>query len=256
MNQPAGLLRATHRSVSVDEIAGMLEMRVYEPGLTAREVAQRSRQASLLGLAAVICRPEHVRAAAQAVTGTGVRVGVGVCTVLDHHTPRAPLAHPSALAEETLRLTEAGATSVALLVTRRRLEIDHGRSFARALSAVTTAARSHGATSRAIIDAEPKDGTQALAAVRLCADAGVSLIQAGSWEGPRASFDTLHAMRAALNPDIDLKWTAPVRSLDLLLLTIAEGANRFNGDAQALIQEAENRAPWLPLVVPHRGWDY
>jgi deoxyribose-phosphate aldolase len=252
MEYPAGLVRATRRSVSVDEIKGMLELRVYGPEACAHEVTEQATQASRLRLAAVICRPEHVPAAAHAVAGTEVEV----CTGLDFHAPRAPLAHPRALAHETVRLVDAGATSVALTVTQQRLEIDGGRALARALGAVTAAARSHAATSRAIIDPISRDCSQALAAARLCADAGVSLIQAGSWEGPRASFDSLHAFRGVLSPDIQLKWTTPVRTIDLLLLTIAEGANRFNGDVHALIQEAENRAPWLPMVVPDRGWDY
>ena len=252
MDYPPGLGRATRRSVSVDEIRKMLEMRVYGPDVPTHEVTRQSRQAALLRIAAVICQPEHVRAAAQAVAGTEV----DVCTAVDFHAPRAPLAHPTTLAEETLRLVDAGSTSVALMVTQQRLEVDGGRAFARALGAVTTAACSRGATSRAIIDPMSRDCRQALAAARLCADAGVSLIQVGCWDGPRASFDTLNLFREMLGPDIALKWTTPVRTIDLLLLTMAEGANRFNCNVQALIQEAEDRAPWLPLVVPNRGWDY
>jgi len=230
----------------------MLEMRLVGPHVSAEEVAQRSRQASSLGLAAVICRPEHLGAAAQAVAGTGV----GVCTAVDFHTPRAPLADPCALAAETLRLAEAGATSLGLVATRQRLDVDGGRTFARALAAVTSAARSCGATSRALVDPDPSSRSQPRAAARLCADAGASLIQAGSWDGPRANFDYLRQFRTILGPDILLKWTTPVRTIDVLLLGVAEGANRFNGDVQALIQEAENRSQWLPMTVPLPRWDY
>lgn len=252
MNGFPGVASVNRRSVLVTEVLKMLEMRVFGPQVSAQEVAQRSRQASLLGLGAVICRPEHIRTAAHAVAGTGVEV----CTAVDFHTPRAPLPDPRALALKSLRLAEAGATSLALIATRQRLEVDGGRPFARALAAVTAAAHSCGATSRALVDTGPRDRSHAHAAARLCADAGVSLIQAGAWEGPRANFDHIREFRATIGPDIRLKWTTPVRSIDVLLLGMAEGANRFNGDVQGLIHQIETQALGRPMVIPHRGWDY
>jgi hypothetical protein len=63
-------------------------------------------------------------------------------------------------------------------------------------------------------------------------------------------------MRAALPDDVSLKWTFPVRSLDSMLICIAEGVDRFNGDPEALLKSAERHTALGPLIVPVRGLDY
>jgi deoxyribose-phosphate aldolase len=238
--------------MSVEEVAKVLEIRAHEPGITAEQVAQQARQASLLGLAAILCRPEHVRAAAEAVRGTGVEVG----TAVDFHGRNMPLDAATVLTEKTKALVHRGATTIALVATQQRLDVDCGRAFASAVQAVTAAAREQGAVSRVVIDVGRMDLEQELAAARLCLDAGASLIQVGVWDGRRANFGHMRQMRDALGPGVPLKWTAPVRSIDVLLLAVAEGMDRFNGDVISLLDEAESRAAWLPLTVPVQGWDY
>jgi hypothetical protein len=47
-----------------------------------------------------------------------------------------------------------------------------------------------------------------------------------------------------------------VRSIDALLLGVAEGADRFNADVEKLLQQTRARAPWTPLTIPLTGHDY
>jgi deoxyribose-phosphate aldolase len=224
-------------------------MRLYEPATSADDVACRGRYAVELGLAAVICRPEHVAAAAKSVHGSQV----GVCTALDftHRTPALP--DPGTLAEEAFCLAGAGATSIAIVVTSARLQDDR---FGHALDAITRGAGRADATSRALIDIQDMTLEQAVAAAVLARNAGASEVQVGSFTNARASFTLLREFRSALGPDVRLKWTRPVRSIDALLLGVAEGADLFNADIDLLLAEATHRQSWLPLSVPLSGHDY
>jgi deoxyribose-phosphate aldolase len=60
-------------------------------------------------------------------------------------------------------------------------------------------------------------------------------------------------MRDALGPDVLLKWTQPVRSLETMLLCIAEGVGRFNGDVRRIMASAQYSARLGPLTVPVPG---
>jgi deoxyribose-phosphate aldolase len=224
-------------------------MRLYQPALSAHDVACRGRHAADLGLAAVICRPEHVAVAAESVNGSQV----GVCTALDF-TYRGPaLPDPSVIAAEAFNLAEAGATSIALVLSSERLQDDR---CVEALAAITRSAVGAGATSRALIDIQGMTLEQAIAAAVLARDAGAALIQAGSWTNSRASFTLLREFRSVLGPDVQVKWTRPVRSIDALLLGAAEGADLFNADTDSLLAEATRRQSWLPLSIPVIGHDY
>jgi deoxyribose-phosphate aldolase len=48
----------------------------------------------------------------------------------------------------------------------------------------------------------------------------------------------------------------PVRSLDAMLLCVAEGVGRFNADVQHIMATAQLRAQFGPLIVPLPGLDY
>jgi deoxyribose-phosphate aldolase len=238
--------------LTASDVAGMLEIRAHWPEMTEDDVRERAIDAARHRLAGLVCRPEHVSVAAEPLR----ELPVDVVTAVDFHYRHEPLGSPEALAEETRRLAGLGATSLALILTVERLVVDAGRSAGRALSAVTAAAKECGAESRTLIATKEMDLGEALDAARISRDHGAELVQAGSWEGPRANFAHLRQLRVVLGPDIQLKWTTPVRNLDVLLLALAEGADRFNGDVEAILGEAKGRSAWMPITVPVRGWDY
>lgn len=240
------------RSMTVADVAACLEVRLYYPGLSDTGVAGASRRAAEQGVATVLCRPEQVPFVAEAVHG----FDVGVVTVLDFHTPRDRLPPPRVLAAATLQLAEFGATEVAIVATRDRLEAGHGHPFRRCLEAVTAAAQRMGATSRVLIDVADLNMDEHIAASVMCRDAGATVIQAGTIDSRRANFGHMRELRQALGPHLRLKWTPLVPSVDALLLGLAEGIDLFNGDIDALLAEAGSRPDWRPMMVPLRGHDY
>ncbi|HEV7145882.1 MAG TPA: hypothetical protein VGN48_02670, partial [Pedococcus sp.] len=87
-------------------------------------------------------------------------------------------------------------------------------------------------------------------------DAGAWMVQGGSLSGKRARFSELEVLRGALPSEVIVKWMQPVRSLDAMLLCIAEGVGRFNADVEDILATAQLRAQSGPLMVPLPGWDY
>jgi len=249
----SGISRATapkRRALTSAELARMLELRAHYPDLGNADVERAATDAVTDGVGALVVRPEHVPLASRVVHGSGVRVVTGV----DFLQRREPLQPPVVLAKQARLLAEAGANSLALIATQQRLA--DGTRFTDAIRAVSAAARSHGARSRVLIDVAGLTPHDVVETAVLCVHAGASVIQAGAWEGARATFNLLRPLRAAVGPDVVIKWTPEVRSVDALLLGVAEGANRFNGDIKALLQQARARGAWIPLTVPVAGVDY
>lgn len=242
-------LPPVRRALSLADVAAMLEMRLFQPEASAEHVADQASHAVDLGLAAVMCRPEHVAIAARSVHGSPV----GVCVAVDFTQPTGLVMDVASVAEEAYRLASSGATSLALVVNAVRMQ---DGSWIEALAALTEVAQQAGATSRAMVDVRGMTLDQAVATAVRCQEAGASVIQAGSWNNQGATFTLLGALRATLDPHITLKWTRPIRSIDALLLGVAEGGRLFNADVDSLLAEATRRQEWLPLNVPLAGYDY
>lgn len=235
--------------LSVDDIAEMLEMRLIHLAGQPAYVAERARSAARLGLPAVICRPEHVTVAAKALGSTRVRI----CTPVDLYCCPHSVPEPRTLAENALRLTREGATCLAVVASAPRI-LDP--RWVDVLAALGDVAGCAGTSFRVLVDGRGMALTQAAAVAVSCRDAGASVVQAGSWTTPHASFSLLRAFRQALGPEVRVKWTRPVRGVDALLLAVAEGADLFNADIEPLLADATRRQRYMPLSVPLPGHDY
>lgn len=56
--------------------------------------------------------------------------------------------------------------------------------------------------------------------------------------------------------DVLLKWTLPIRSIDVMLVCIGMGVDRFNADAKELLAGPVQRSKITPLMVPLAGADF
>lgn len=109
---------------------------------------------------------------------------------------------------------------------------------------------------RVILDTEELTSQRITMTCAQVVEAGAWMVQGGSWRGPRTGFTQVALMRKALGPDVLLKWTQPVRSLETMLLCVAEGVGRFNGDVDLLMAAAQRGTELGPLSVPLAGTDY
>jgi deoxyribose-phosphate aldolase len=242
------------RTLSVADVAARLEHRLYLSEATPRSVRDGCALAVRHGLSSVIARPQHVRAAGLAVIGTSV--GVVTMPGWRRDCEVEPLA-TKVLLEEARRLTDWGATDMGMLATVDRLTADGGRRFAEEVTGLVETMQACGARVRVILDTDGLTPEATAATCELLGATGAWLVQGGSWrDTARTGLSRLQLMRAALPAEVALKWTFPVRSLDSLMICIAEGVDRFNGDPESVLQDAVRRIARCPLVVPVREIDY
>jgi deoxyribose-phosphate aldolase len=231
----------------------MLEHRLYLLEPTRQAVHDGCALAIRHGLSSVIARPEVVATVGLHLAGTSV----GVVSVPGWRNGDVEALATNALLAEARRLAADGATDLAMLANVERLKADDGRRFADEVTALVEAMQACGARVRVVLDTDglTPDGTAA--ACELLGATGAWLVQGGSWRGrARTGFSRIQLMRAALPDEIRLKWTFPVRSLDTMMVCIAEGVDRFNGDPESILKNVERRTASGPLIVPVRETDY
>lgn len=241
----------SRRVLSVPDVAAHLDHRLYCMPLTQEAHRQGCADAVREGFAAVICRPERVADAAKNLAGTGV----SVASAVGWDTPDCVALDTTAMLDEALMLAGQGVNEVALVGTRGRMD-GGGTAFARQTAALVADMARREVRVRVILDTEHLGREHIVMACRQASDVGVWMVQGGSWRGQRTGFTQLEMMRGALGAGVLLKWTQPVRSLDTMLLCIAEGVGRFNADVDQLMAAARRSAARGPLSVPLPGIDY
>ncbi|WP_406830509.1 hypothetical protein ABEG17_16140 [Pedococcus sp. KACC 23699] len=240
------------RPISLGEIASRLEHRLYLTEATPKAIGEEYALTTRHGLSSVIVRPEVVSTVGLRSAGTlmGIVSVPGWC----ENDVRPLSTHE--LLTEARRLVGDGATEVGLLADASRLKGDQGLRFVDSASSLVGAMRDHGARVRVVLDTDNLTPDDTVAVCHRLASTGAWLVQGGSWLGARTSLTRIQLMRGSLPPHVRLKWTSPIRTLDAMLICIAEGVDRFNGDPATLLSEAARRIELGSLVVPVRGVDY
>src|SRR6476661_4093813 len=237
--------------VTADSVAAALEHRLHRPDIDQGQLRRGCDYAAEMGLAAVLCRPEHVATAARRLTGSGTAVVTAVAfhdSTVRHHDPVD-------LAAEALGLVDAGASEVALVVAPG-LDGDCLHLISEQVAAVVEAVSPEARTVRVLLNTTDASRELLSDCTALVGAAGVTLVQGGSFHGDRATFSQVEAMRQALPPAVLLKWTQPVRSIEMMLVCMALGVDRFNGDVPELLKSARRSSQRGPLMLPIYGVDF
>lgn len=242
--------------LTLAQFARHLDLPLHFDHLDQHGVVRGCELALEWGMAAVTCRPEHVRQAAAELSGSEVAVATG----LGFHLPSTARPSVQDLLDEASLLVARGATELAVAANAARLDIrDTGgtESFLSALATLAEHQSDQGFRVRVHID---PTGLRHEQLTRVCtglADARVWMVQAGSWQGPSACYRKLLSIRDALGAGPLLKWTTPVSSFHVILLAMGSGINRFNADAATpLMRQAKRQAQLAPLALPVPGLDF
>jgi deoxyribose-phosphate aldolase len=237
--------------VTPDSVAAALEHRLHGPDVDQGQLRRGCDYAAEMGLAAVLCRPEHVATAARRLTGSGTATVTAVAfhdSTVRHHDPVD-------LAAEALGLVEAGASEVALIVAPG-LDGECLHLISEQVAAVVEAVTPEARQVRVLLNTTEASKEQMSDCTAVVAARGAALVQGGSFHGDRATFSQVEAMRLALPPDVLLKWTQPLRSIEMMLVCMALGVNRFNGDIPELLKSARRSSQRAPLLLPIYGVDF
>lgn len=244
-------VRLDREVVTPESLADALEHRLHGPEIDQGELRRGCDYAAEAGLAAVLCRPEHIATAARRLTGSST---AAVTALAFHERPSEPH-DPADLATETLELLSAGASEVALVIAPGS-ESACLHLVSEQLDAVVGTAAPRAVKVRVLLDTTDATKDQMTAYTALVGASGAALVQGGSFRGDRATFSQIEAMRGTLPFRVLLKWTQPVRSVEMMLVCMALGVNRFNGDIPTLLAEAKRSSQSAPLMLPIYGVDF
>lgn len=237
--------------VTRESFADALEHRLYGADVDQGELRRGCDYAAEVGLAAVLCRPEHVAIAARRLLGSGVAT---VAPLALHDAARQR--DPAALAAEALELVAAGAAQVALTVDPG-LDGEGGLHLVREqVAAVIEAVAPQGGKLRVLLNTTNACKAQVRECTALVGARGPTLVQGGSFRGDRTTFSQIEAMRHALPAGVLLKWAEPVRTVEMMLLCMSLGVTRFNGDIPTLLAAAKRSSQLGPLMLPISGVDF
>jgi deoxyribose-phosphate aldolase len=237
--------------VSRETVAGALEHRLFGPEVDRVRVEQGCDYAADAGLAAVVCRPEHVSLAARRLLGSST----ATVTALAFHD-NASLHSPADLAAEARELVAAGASDVALVVAPGLDREGCLHLVKEQVEAVVGALATTGGRVRVILNTTDTSKEQMTECTALVRGLGPALVQGGSFRGDRATFSQIESMRHCLPDRVLLKWTQPLRSVEMMLVSMALGVSRFNGDIPALLESAKRSTRIAPLRLPVHGVDF
>lgn len=236
-----------------ESLAGRLEHRLHLPDVGEASVRHGCEYAIEVGMPVVLCRPEHVEVAVKATAGSRVEVA----TAVDFHLAQQGVSLPAqSYGDRARTLVSRGARQVGLIAGADDVTASGLDGFIARVVSVRDEAAPMGGKVRVLIRTAGMTKAELRTTCRELASAGVSLVQGGTFLGDRVSLQEIVDMREALGPDVLLKWTHPLRSIEAILVCIAEGVDRFNGDPQALLKAAHIGCRYGPIEVPILGVDY
>lgn len=224
----------TPASVTVDQIAKLIDHSLLRPELTKRDVREGCELAAHHRVASVCVRPCDVDRAARHLSGTDVLVGTVVA-----------FPHGDALTEikaaETTAAVKRGAHEIDMVLNIGRLRSGDLGFVEADIRAVVEAAE--GVAVKVILETAYLSDVEKIAGCQAAERAGAAFVKTSTGFAPSgATIADLKLMRAAVSPGIGVKAAGGVRDLDTLLEMANVGVNRFGASAtQAILHDLASR---------------
>ncbi|WP_406044472.1 deoxyribose-phosphate aldolase [Micromonospora sp. NBC_00898] len=217
----------TPESVTVGQIAKLIDHSLLRPELTGDDVRAGCALAARYGVASVCVRPGDVDLAVDLLRGTDVLVGTVAGFPHGSTTTRIKAA-------ETALAVNQGAAEVDMVINigwLRSGKLDEVEADIRAV----VAAADH-ATVKVILENAYLTRQKIVAGCRAAERAGAHFVKTSTGFAPGgATMEDLALMRSAVSPAIQVKAAGGVRTLDTLLAMAAIGVTRFGATATAAI---------------------
>jgi deoxyribose-phosphate aldolase len=213
-------------------IASLIDHTILKPDATRADVVKICREAREYGFASVCVNPYWTPLVSSELAGSRVKV----CTVIGF-----PLGATSTEAKvaETLAALRAGALEVDMVMNVGALRSGDHDAVRLDIREVATAAHEAGATLKVILETALLDDKQKAAACSLAKMAGADFVKTSTGFGPSgATAHDVALMRSVVGPEIGVKASGGIRSLQDFRTMVAAGANRIGTSAGVKIVEA------------------
>ena len=214
------------------EIAAVIDHTLLRPEATEQDIRKLCQEARLFGFASVCINPYWVGLAAAELAGSPVKV----CTVVGF-----PLgANATAVkVTETQNAVREGAREIDMVINVGELRGGNHAAVRSDIQAVVAAAHGGGAIVKVILETALLDDSQKKLACALAKSAGADFVKTST--GFSTSGATVHdvaLMREAVGPEMGVKASGGIRTLEDLKNMLAAGASRIGASAGVKIAGA------------------
>ncbi len=213
-------------------IAALIDHTILKPDATRADVIKVCREARQYCFASVCVNPYWVPLVAAELSGSGVKV----CTVIGF-----PLGATSTEAKvaETAAALRAGAQEIDMVINVGALRSGDHEAVKLDIREVVKVSHAARAIVKVILETALLDDNQKAVACTLCKLAGADFVKTST--GFSTSGATAHdiaLMRSVVGPDIGVKASGGIRTLQDLQTMTAAGATRIGASASVKIVEA------------------
>ena len=236
MSYPAATWEATDlialMSYSVPSIAKLIDHTLLRPEATRADILQLCREALEHHFASVCVNAYWVPLAASQLAGSDVKV----CTVVGF-----PLGATSTEAKvgETEAALRAGAQEIDMVLNIGALRGDDDRAVEEEIALVAAASHRGGAIVKVILETALLSDDQKIVACKLAQLAGADFVKTSTgFSSSGATVKDVELMRRAVGPEMGVKASGGIRTLEELLKMVTAGANRIGASAGVKIVEA------------------
>jgi deoxyribose-phosphate aldolase len=229
----ASRVSASEKLTRIDpSIAALIDHTILKPEATRNDVIKICREAREYRFASVCVNPYWVPLVKAELSGSPVKV----CTVVGF-----PLGATSTEAKvaETAAALRAGAQEIDMVINVGALRSGDTDAVKNDIQAVVRVAHEAGAIVKVILETALLDDTQKTVASKICKSAGADFVKTST--GFSTSGATAHdiaLMRAAVGPNIGVKASGGIRTLQDVQAMTAAGATRIGASASVKIVEA------------------
>ena len=226
-------LSASERTTKIDpEIAGLIDHTLLRPDATREEVIKICREARKYGFASVCVNPYWVPLVAAELAGSPVKV----CTVVGF-----PLGASSTEAKvaETEAALRVGAQEIDMVQNIGALKSGDYDAVKADIAAVVEAAHRAGAIVKVILETALLDDNQKTMACMMAKMAKADFVKTSTgFSTAGATAHDVELMRMAVGPEMGVKASGGIRTLEDLTKMKTAGATRIGASASVKIVEA------------------
>ncbi len=224
---------ASGRVTRVDPaIARLIDHTILKADATREDILNACREARQYGFASVCVNPYWVPLVASELAGSPVKV----CTVVGF--PLGATSTESKIAE-TAAAIRVGAQEIDMVINVGALKSGDRETVKRDIQGVVEESHRAGAIVKVILETALLDDDQKAIACTLAKAAGADFVKTSTGFGPSgATAPDIELMRGIVGPEMGVKASGGIRTLEDLRNMAAAGASRIGASASVKIMEA------------------
>jgi deoxyribose-phosphate aldolase len=216
----------------VREIAALIDHTLLKPQATAADIRRLCQEARRYGFATVCVNPYWVSLAAAELAGSSVQVAAVAGFPLGANTAAIKVA-------ETEGAITDGAREIDMVLNIGELCAGNLDAVRADIAAVVTAAHARGALVKVILETALLNDNQKTAACVICKQLGADFVKTSTgFSTHGATVHDVELMRRTVGPDIGVKASGGIRTLEDLEAMRAAGASRIGTSSGVQIVEA------------------